>query len=301
MTVLLGEVAGLFAAVCWGMTSLIVRHEGRRVNVVVLNAMSVSMTAGYTLVGLVLLQVLGLHHVAFGPRPLLGVAYLLISVALSLVIGDTLYFLALQRIGVARAMPISTSEPLLTTLLAVLFLGEHVTPGLLGGVILVPAGLYLVTRPVRGRVILPGADVGTTRVGVALAVGAAVTWSLSTIWLRPALDQIDVLTASFLKTSFAALMVWLIAWRSGSWGDQQSTRRPHPVAALAAGTFSSASTVLFALAVHQAGAARAATLSATSSLYSVPLSARLLGERVTPTMLLGTLLTTIGVVLVVAF
>src|SRR5262245_24787065 len=126
-----GELAGIAAAMCWGVASLIVRQQGRAANVVVLNALMLTLMAGGMLASVLILAWLGWHTPTFGPRPLLGVALLGISVAFSLVAGDTLYFLALQRIGVARAMPLSMGEPLLTTVLAVALLGEHLTPGLL--------------------------------------------------------------------------------------------------------------------------------------------------------------------------
>jgi drug/metabolite transporter (DMT)-like permease len=293
-----GEFAGLAAAVCWGVTSLIVRQQARAANVVVLNAMTITLTAGGTLVSLLVLGLLGWHAPTFGPRPLLGVALLGISVAFSLVAGDTLYFLALQRIGVARAMPLSMGEPLLTTLLAVALLGERISPGLVAGSVLIPSGLYLVTRPSRGRLVVPAVQRRTQRLGIAMALGAAVCWALSTIWLRPGLDQVDVLTASFLKTAFGAALLWPIAWRSALWLPRSGTGRPAWRMVVLAGACSGVSTYLFTFAVQQVGAARAATLSATSPLFAVPLSALLLGEHVSALMLAGTLLTLVGVALV---
>jgi drug/metabolite transporter (DMT)-like permease len=57
---------------------------------------------------------------------------------------------------------------------------------------------------------------------------------------------------------------------------------------------------LFSLyAVQHAGVARQATLAATAPLYGVPLSALALKEQVTRRMAVGTLLTVLGVALVV--
>ena len=39
------------------------------------------------------------------------------------------------------------------------------------------------------------------RLGIALALGAAGFWALSAVSLRPGLDQVDVLTASAIRTS----------------------------------------------------------------------------------------------------
>src|SRR3954465_5625538 len=88
-----GEIAGLAAAVCWGITSLIVRQLARTTNVLLLNALTISLTSGCTLVSVRVLAWLGWHTPQFGPQPLLGIGLLCISEAFSLVAGDSLYFL----------------------------------------------------------------------------------------------------------------------------------------------------------------------------------------------------------------
>jgi DME family drug/metabolite transporter len=71
-------------------------------------------------------------------------AWLLGSALSSIVVGDSIYFLASTRIGVARALPIASSFPLLTTLGAVTLLGEAFTVALLAGSVLVVLGVALI-------------------------------------------------------------------------------------------------------------------------------------------------------------
>jgi drug/metabolite transporter (DMT)-like permease len=281
------------------VTSLTVRQEGKRASVLVLSAMVATTAAACTSLLLLALLGLGRHTVAIGPRPVEGFAFLLTAVCFSIGLGDTLFFLSLQRIGVARAMPISMSQPLLTTLLAVLFLGERVTIGLGLGLVLIPVGLYLVTLPARGRVVVPEADAPSLRIGVAMAFGAAASWALATVFMRPGLEQVDAVTGSAVRTAAGAALVWLIAWRGARLAPGAPLGRPRLAMGLLAGLFASASTVLFSLAVQHAGAARAGTLASTSPLWAVPLSALLLGEQVSRRMLLGTALAVSGVALVV--
>ncbi len=295
-----GELAGLACAASWATTTLLVRHEARRANVLALNAISATTAAVYALLVFVALDWLGLHAATFGAYPWRGVALLLVATLFSIGIGDNLYFLALQRIGVARAMPVSMSEPLLATILAVLLFGEPVTPGLLAGLVLIPLGLYLVTMPSRGRLVLPKADSRSNRIGIGMAIGASLAWAFNANALRAGLEQVDVGTATVIRIVAGVPLVWLIAWPGRRWLPGGQVVWPRLWAALLAGTFTSAETFFFSLAVHQAGAARAATLAATSPLYAVPLSLLLLGEQATRWVLLGTLLTVGGVVLVVA-
>ena len=55
-------------------------------------------------------------------------------------IGDILQFTAVRRLGVALALPISSSYPLFTLIIAAVFLSEALTPRAIGGVLLVITG-----------------------------------------------------------------------------------------------------------------------------------------------------------------
>jgi drug/metabolite transporter (DMT)-like permease len=125
-----------------------------------------------------------------------------------------------------------------------------------------------------------------------------VCWSISSVVLRPALDQVDVLTSTALRICCGSLLIWVFAWRSGRVAQTRFSRS-RVGTALAAGTLSAGSMFLYLVATQQAGVARAAMLSATSPLYAIPLSALVLGEHVTPRMAAGTLLVIGGVALLV--
>jgi drug/metabolite transporter (DMT)-like permease len=180
----------------------------------------------------------------------------------------------------------------------VAFLAEPATAGLIGGLALIPIGLYLVTVP-RGRVVVPKADPPALRAGILMALTAALLWAVSSVIIRPALDQVDVLTATAFRMVTGAMTLWLIAgWRARR--AAAPAQFPRFRIALLGGTISSCSMFLYTLAIQQAGAARTSTLGATAPLYAVPLSALLLGEHVTPRMAFGTLLAVAGVILVVS-
>ncbi len=295
----MGEIAGLIGAMFWGFTSLLVRYEARNMDVIVLNALRTTVGAAYLVLALLGLSWLGSYTLSFGSTPTLTIGLLLVSVVFSLGAGDSLYFLSMQRIGVARAMPLSMSHPLITSALAVAFLGEVITAVMLGGMALILGGLYLVTMPGRGRVIVPHADPAATRVGIGMALGAAVCWAFSSVAVRPALDQVDALTASTFRVVVGALTVWLVAIWTGRRIKRSQLTRTRMGMALLGGTLTAASMTLFMLCIQLAGVARAATLGATSPIYTVPLSALLLGEQITPRMVVGTLLIVGGVILLV--
>lgn len=62
-------------------------------------------------------------------------------------LGRTLFVKSVAQIGASRAQSLSNSSPLITVLLAALLLGETLSPAVLGGVLLIIAGVFFVTTP----------------------------------------------------------------------------------------------------------------------------------------------------------
>ena len=285
-----GELAGLLSALCWAATGLLVRAHGSGFSPVTINALRSSIAA---LVFLVAWPWLG----EVGPIPLTALALLVVSLLVGLGLGDSLYFAAIPRIGVARALPISMSYPVLTALLAVVLLREPIGPLSAVGIGATLAGVYLVASPARGaepeRTSEPAAYWG----GVAMAVAAAVSWSISTVALGPALAQVDVWTASAIRMPLVGGVLWLVAARAGDLpGRAQLRGRPMLVIA-AIGLLNVLATVLFLEGVAAAGAARTAVLTATSPVFVTPVSVLLLQERVTWALGVGTICSVAGVIL----
>src|ERR1700730_5449519 len=139
----LGELAGLLSAFAWGATGIVIRAYLGDVPAVAVNSLRNTMSAG----------VFVLVWLGFGDRapiPLNAALLLGASMIVGLVIGDSLYFEALKRIGVARAMPISMGYPVVTSLLAALLLGERFTATSVIGILATLGGVYLVAMPPAG-------------------------------------------------------------------------------------------------------------------------------------------------------
>ena len=62
-------------------------------------------------------------------------------------LGRTLFVKSVAQIGASRAQSLNNSSPLITVLLATLLLGETLSPAVLGGVLLIIAGVFFVTKP----------------------------------------------------------------------------------------------------------------------------------------------------------
>ena len=118
-----GALAGLGAAILWAITNLILRDQVHKLGGATTQAWR---TAVSTLIFIPIFLLM--RH----PRDLLGIpadiiGLLLLSVLMSMVIGDILQFTAIRRIGLSLAMPIGSASPLLTLLVAAATLGEPIT------------------------------------------------------------------------------------------------------------------------------------------------------------------------------
>jgi drug/metabolite transporter (DMT)-like permease len=288
----LGEIAGLVSACAWGATGIVIRAYLGEVPAVVVNALRNSASAAVFIV-------LWLGFSNRAPIPPSAAGLLVASMIVGLVVGDSLYFEALKRIGVARAMPISMGYPVLTSLLAALLLGERLTMVSVIGMLATLAGVYLVAMPAAGvaRALNNLQPVSGYWLGVTLAAVAAVCWSFSAIAVKPALGMTDVVTASVIRSGLASVVLWSVTLRRGTvplatWFHGRSLK-----AIVAVGLFGVASTSLFLECIALAGAGTAAVLSATSPIFAVPVSIAFLHERGNWRVGGGTLLSVIGVVL----
>lgn len=219
---------------------------------------------------------------------------LVFSVVTAFGIGDSLFFESARRIGVARALPVAMSYPLLTTVFAGLFLGERITPGLVAGAILTVLGVCLIGLASPEKARAP-AD---ARGGLGLALVASLAWAASAASLKPAADQLDPMTASAFRMLVAVLLLWPTPWGRGTWRSALGSGRAGRWRLLAIGILSAVTSVLFVAGIRWAGAAVAAVMTSTAPLFGIPLARLFLGERVSPQIALGAGLTVVGIILV---
>jgi DME family drug/metabolite transporter len=217
-------------------------------------------------------------------------AWLLGSTLCSIVIGDSLYFLAAARIGVARALPIASSFPLLTTIGAVTLLGETFTPPLLAGSMLVVAGVTLI-----GGERAPAAG-HFDPLGLVFAGLAACMWAGSGLFLGPALKSLDPVAANLVR--FPIATVFFAAYVLAARPTEQLTPRLIWLSVAAAvGTLASA--LMFLGGISGAGVARGVALNATAPVFSAVLAVVMLKEHLSRRAALGMAASVLGTVLLV--
>ncbi|MCL6644784.1 MAG: DMT family transporter [Dehalococcoidia bacterium] len=312
----MGELAALLAALTWSATSVALTSLSTRTSPVVLSGLRL----GFGALAMPPILWASGESSTIADAPLSTIAQVVASGALGYGLGDTLYILALNRLGMQRTFPVSMALYIgLTVLFGVLLLNEPFSWGLPAGALLIGVGTWLIVIPVAAAAdrIRPPAvaapDPAPVLVqpaplyarpgpaGYALLGGVGVTWAAATLWLAAASGDLGAIAAGTIRTpaGAVALLGFALAFQRPALAAPLRDPRRLGAIALAGLVGTTIGSLLYVYAVVTAGAARTAILSSTSPLLALPLSIAFLGERLTRRILAGTLLCVAGIVLVV--
>jgi drug/metabolite transporter (DMT)-like permease len=285
-------------ALCWAATTVLLRSLSTRLDAFLVNGLRALLGLGIIIPLVLLTGGLGDYRLVTTTRFVLLAA----SVIIGGVVGDAFYVNSLKLIGVSRAFPITNTMPLLTVLLSALLLGAPLRPLNLLGALLVIGGVYLIARPRPNLHVGAIDDIERSRLvrGALYASATALAWSLATIILARGVEGINAIVATSVRVPVVSLFCLVVAGRRGSlrqltglerriWGQLVLT------GILGWGLGGS----LYALAIQHAGPGRTAIISATAPLFGMLLGVLFLGERPTRYTWAGTVLTIVGIALVV--
>jgi len=293
-----GEVYAIASAFWWALSSTLVKSQTEKISIVLMGALR---TVPALLIYWSLLVFTGKSGVLL-ELSLRSWAFLAGATVLGLVIGDLIYFESMKYIGLSRALPLSTTYPFFTIILAFSFLDERITWSIVGGAVLIVGGALLLAFPRGMRSARQGIDTEARQSnlkGVTLALGAAALWGTSTVLLRQGLEGVEVTVANTVRLSILAPVLWVLAARRKELHTLGRYTRGEGLKTLGVVTLTgvigmSLGTFAYLAAVQRAGAARTSVLTSAMPLFGVPFSL-LLGEKLTARAVMGTLLTISGV------
>src|SRR5215510_2745470 len=231
----------------------------------------------------------GIGHVT-----LRGVVLFVMAGIIGTVAGRFLRFMAIQRLGAAIASPLNNLNPLVSTGLAILLLGESVTVPILAGTIVIIAGATLLSMGGQQQV-------GFRARYLALPILSAVCFGTVAIFRKLALADIGAIpgTAINVTTALVVFTAFLIAS-----GDRRGLACDAPSLAyfVGAGVAENLSVFLTVVALGFGTVSVVTPLTSTSPIFVLLLSPLLLRgvERVTGRIVAGTVLIVLGVYLITA-
>ena len=312
-----GELIALVSALLWAMASVLLTIGARQIHVIPLNLVRCVLSTTFFWA---LLPFFG-GFKALATIPPTAWPWLVVSVLGLLVIGDTLYFRSLDLAGVSWAMPVASINPLWAVILAAVFIGEPLSWSLVVGALLVIGGVILVSRSAApGEVVVPAnaaapvASAGpldaadsrpaapstARRTGLVLAFVVSVLWAVGQVALKPATAGVHSVVANSVRQPLGMLMLLGLTLARGQWRElKKLDRKSWGIIVIASLVGTGLGTLFFIMAIQMTGAGRTAVLTSTAPLLAMPFSMLWLRERPTRWTIMGTLLTTAGIVLVV--
>jgi len=212
-------------------------------------------------------------------------------------IGRAVYFEGIKRVGSSRAEPIKASQPLHATLIAVLVLGEVVTPGHMLAMVAIVAGIAIITYE-HGRSSNGAGD--ASYVGVAFPFVAALFFGVEPTFAKLGFAEgAAVLTGLTVKTLTAGVgFVGYLWWKRGLPRPRDFDRRELPWH-VAAGVANTVFMLGYYSALELERVSVVVPLVQSSPLLVILLSMLFVSddlERITPRLVAGALVAVTGAI-----
>ena len=290
---LTGVLMALLASLGWAISSVIIKSLTDKIDTITINTIRLWVGVSVLLLILAASDELGSLY-ALSTESIL---YIISSGVLAMAIGDTIYIKSLSLLDASIAFPIAQCAfVLLTTIGAIMLLGESYSLLTFTGGGLILWGIYLITVG-SSKTTGDSQRLIVNRKGVPVAIVAAATLALKTGSVGG-----NAIAVSVIRTVSSALVLTLVALprllRPTPQTNQFSTRNILLVVAAGLSTYGLAS-VSYVLALQMIGAGKTAILITSSPLLALPFAIFFLKEKPTRKTLLGMMISTVGVVLVV--
>ncbi len=301
---ILGILLALVAACSWGCSSIFFKTALRESKFVkeLLFSISIRGVIAVPIIGLLTLFLYGSNTLSLFMRLFSSdIIVLLFFSSLAVTIGDILFFGSLQRIEVSKAQPVASIYPLFTAILLVATGVEIITPIILVGIFILIVGISLVSQ--QNNESASKENIKDGRVGLIMAILAAIFWSFGIITIRLLLDYEDVNVFTLATIRFGILTaITAILWTLTTIHQRKeedftfiiASRKDVAILGVGGILGWGLGAISFFSSIDLIGASRATPISSINPLIAVFLGIMYLKEKLSPIQLVGILLVFIG-------
>ena len=285
-----GELLSLASAFCWAVSVIWFKRSGEHMSPFTLNLVK-NVLAFTLMIPTLLLLSAGPPQL---PTPTLIVT--LISGVLGIALADTLYFMALNRLGASRMGIVGSLFSPFVVALSIVFLAERLSLLQVFGFVTVLLGVLLATAK------QPATDLNREQLlrGLMTGATAVLTMAIGIVMVKRALEQHDflwIVEIRLLGGVGGLVVVMLLRRRTAKVFAE--LRQPHNwpqiIAASVLGSY--LALILWLAGYKYTLASIASVLNETASLFIVLLAWLMLGEPLTRRKLVGISCTFLGVCL----
>ncbi len=293
----MGELAAIFTSLLWSFTSVQFTLAGRRIGSAAVNRLRL-------VLAVIFLSIV--HTFVYGsPWPvdaeLFRWGWLGLSGVIGLVLGDAALFQAFVLIGPRRSMLLMTLVPVISVLLAWVWLGEVlVLPQLLAIVVTVAGVAWVVAE--RSPTAAPGPistqDSQANLKGILLGLGGAVGQAVGLVMAKQGLvDNFPSLSATLMRMVVALVVIWLFTLIQGKLRTTVGALKDRRAGLFLLGgavTGPFLGVWMSMIAVQNAQVGIASTLMSLTPIMLIPLAWWIFKDRITLRSLLGTVIALAG-------
>lgn len=286
----IGISAALGSAASWAVGSLLFERLGERIS-----PLAMTLAKGGVSVVLLGLTLVFTGYEDVERQPLL---LLILSGLLGIALGDTFFFEALQDLGAHALVLLLMLGQVLTVVLAVLFLGETPTLSAWFGIVLVVLGIGIVLSAK-----LSGEKQALGLRGIAFGLLSVLCMSVSLIIAKKGLESISAIQATFIRMlsgTLGMLLFGTVTRRLGRWAMPFKDQNLACLFLVSVCVVTFGGFWLSLVAIKYVDVSIANTLNSTEPLFILPLTAIFLKEKIAFRAVVGTFITTVGIVFLCA-
>jgi len=288
---MLGELLTVVAALCWALGASLYRKSLLTVRPVTLNLFRIFPV---TICALLVVYLLGKWNL-LSQLDMVSMAYIGVASLLVLAVGDMLYFVGLESVGVAKTVPIAYSYSIFVALISTAFLGESLTAPILLGTAGVVSGIWLVA----GRVENETGKQRRPKLGILAALGTSLCWACGVTIFKSILANTDPFVLASVRTLFLLPLLGALAiLPSGTRSQIRRLTRFNILTMFLSGLIAiGVGDTFLLIGLETTKANVVAPLASTTPLFATVIAILFLREEVSKRVVVGTLLVTAGMML----
>jgi drug/metabolite transporter (DMT)-like permease len=299
----LGEIFALLAALTWAFALVLFKYSGERVTPLALNlfkgVVGIAMLAATLLVAPWCGSFLADENVAFLlTRPAEHIWILILSGIIGIALADTLFFYALNIVGVGIVSIVDCLYTPFVFLCSWLLLGEQLTPLHFVGAALVLAGVLVSS----GHAPPPNTSRGRLLLGILVGAVAMASMAYGIVIAKPVLENFPLILASTVRLVAGTAALFLVTPFLPNSRTIWRVFRPSVVwkTAIPGAFFGTYLAYVFWVAGFKyADASKAAILNQTTVIFAIILATVIVKERLTKRKIVSVILATAGVAVIV--
>ena len=287
----LGELSALLTSLCWSGSSFAFSEAAKRIGSLQLNINRMILAAIFLFITIF---AAGISY----SLSAFQITQLILSGAIGLVFGDTFLFKAYQHIGARISMLLMALSPIMSALLAFLFLNETLSPWGIIGITVTVGGVALV---IFEKNEIPSTKYNISKIGIFYGLMGALGQAVGLVFAKYAFNagEINGFVATFIRILSAVIIMLPVALLAN--------RYKNPVKLFAKDVKAFTSTLtgtilgpylgitLSLVAVENAKVGIAATLMSTMPIIMLPIARYVFKENINWRAVIGAVLAVAGV------